>query len=424
MKLFTSKVSQILGISIVAVAFLLPSSAWAYEYSDSDGYIYNTDCPTGILNSTLSFRYYISSVDQSGANAIGCVSIYPVSSTTRATHLSLGYDEIRFFDGSNGTGSVIDSISPLLPWSSIPALNNVTRIISFTPENGTTTASGVPVDFSLQAYISPDDIGSYFSIAFTLHNIDQNVALLSAFSPNDIYFLDNFQATTSGYFSYASSTVIADGNYRINAKLRRTYLDLVVNPFASVNQNLSHQFVVGTSTFIGQISQTSYDQFNTALNGQSATSTTALATTCVPWSGSFDTLNCLSFLFIPDAGYLSDTIDNFQYRVSTHFPLGYITDLISIFSTTTESTLTVVDTNLPTALGFGSPHIALSLNGVLDSFLYATSSLYSGDNSSTSATTTLYDITSTYWRYLVYIGAGFYIFRRILGSHIIPRLFS
>ncbi|MGE9174857.1 hypothetical protein ACQKG8_25485, partial [Escherichia coli] len=47
-----------------------------------------------------------------------------------------------------------------------------TRILNFTPENGTTTGNNV--DFSLYACVNEADIGLVSGIDIRLHNIDQN----------------------------------------------------------------------------------------------------------------------------------------------------------------------------------------------------------------------------------------------------------
>jgi len=125
--------------------------------------------------------------------------------------------------------------------------------------------------------------------------------------------------------------------------------------------------------------------------------------------------DCLAFLFIPDANYLNGTINNFKTNVSTHFPLGYITDFLSILSTSTEGTLTVIDATLPM---LGGPHVHLSIANVLDPLLNATTSQFT--NESAPSTDTFYEITSHYWNILVYIGTLLYLLGRILGSHLIP----
>jgi hypothetical protein len=307
---------------------------------------------------------------------------------------------------------------------------NSTRIISFTPDNGTTTLSGQPVSFSLHAYVNSADIGTFTGISFSLHNIDQNNLLNPNNDVNDIYFLKDFQATTSGDFYFSSTTLLSDGNYRINAILARNYLDgFINNPFSSLNQNLSHQFIVGTSTFLGNISQNSFNQLQSIYGSSTATSSLALSGTCNPFSGSASTLffntsfspiSCITFLFVPDSGYLNDTLVSFKKNVATHFPLGYVYDLVTILSTTTQSTIPVIDATVPVGIPGTGSHIHLDLAHSLDFILNATSSIYSSGTA--TSTQTWYQITSYYWNLFIYISLGIYIFGRVLGSHLIPKL--
>lgn len=296
-----------------------------------------------------------------------------------------------------------------------------TRIIDFTPENATTTSN--PVTFSLHAYISPADIGSFLGIQLTLHNIDQNVLLAGEFSPSDIYLLDGFQATTSGDFYFSTTTTVGEGNYRLEADMDSTqFWGFTMLDFLGIHISESHQFVVGTPTFIGNISQNSYTALNGIYASTTATSTASLAGSCYPFSGQFSTTNCLAFLFIPDAGLIYDSLNNFKNNASTRMPLGYLTDFINILSTTTSSSLPVISATIPTGVAGAGSHISLSLDHSIDYILYASTSQFI--NSSAPDTGTLYDIVSGYWNKIVYLALGIYIITRIVGSHVIPNPFS
>jgi len=296
-----------------------------------------------------------------------------------------------------------------------------TRIVSMTPADGSVLPSATPVTFNAHLYINPKDVGNVIKLNISLRNIDQNVLLLGDFS-SETYQMFFGVATTTGDWYYSTDILLADGNYRFNIEADSCVSAfgtcLIQVPFLGIHLYENTQFIVGTSTFIGNISQNSFAQTNSIFASTTATSTSALSRTCYPFSGNFDTIQCVSFLIIPDAGYLSDTLNNFRVNVSTHFPLGYITDLYGILSTTTQGTLEVVDVTLPM---FGNPHIRLDLTNVLDPILNATTSqFFNGDIS--SSTETFYDVTSFYWDILVYVMTVFYIIGRILGSHLIPKI--
>ena len=115
---------------------------------------------------------------------------------------------------------------------------------------------------------------------------------------------------------------------------------------------------------------------------------------------------------------LSSTLsaDNLKYR----FPIGYITDFVTIVSTSTESSLVVVDATLPSVLPGGGAHIHIDLAHILDPVLNATSTIF--NNESAPSTQTFYEITSHYWNIVLYLAVVFYIIARIVGSHIVPDL--
>ena len=316
-------------------------------------------------------------------------------------------------------------------WTSavVDPTNRRTRIINMSPENGTTTPHASLINFNLHAYLNYADVSTGVGMKIYLHNIDQNVLLLSSASPSDIVLYDNY-VTMSGDFNFSTSTYLGDGNYRLYAQIAQTSGVIFNNPVivgcsiagAFLNLNCTEgntQFIVGSSTFIGNISQNSFAQANLIFGSSTATSTEHLATTCYPFSGQFDTIQCLAFLFIPDSGYISETMGNFKDNVLTHFPLGYVTDFLNILSTTTVGSLTVIDATIPNALPFGNgQHIHLDLTHSLDYILNATSSIY--NNASASSTQTFYEITSYYWDLIVYICALMYIMGRILGWSVIP----
>lgn len=129
--------------------------------------------------------------------------------------------------------------------------------------------------------------------------------------------------------------------------------------------------------------------------------------------------NVVNLLFVPNSTDVSLMLVKMHDNALTHFPLGYVTDFVSIMSTTTVGSLVVLDATMPSALGYGGgANIHLDLTHALDPILNATTSQYTMAGAST--TQTLYDFTSYYWSFLVYLATGFYLLSRVLGSHIIP----
>lgn len=285
-----------------------------------------------------------------------------------------------------------------------------TRIIDFNPAEGA-ILTGPEIDFDLDVYINENDVSNNSRILIELFNIDQNQFLFSLDDKSIV--LVNEMATTSGYYTYATSTNLSDGNYRVRASLTRAYFGILKNPFSDINDTQNHQFVVGTSTFIGNIQQNLFTDIGTIIGNTSATSTSALAGSCNPLSGQFGIINCLTFLMVPDSGQLQESFISFKENIGTHFPLGYITDFMVIMSSTTTRPLVVIDATIPSVLPGGGANVHLDLTNGLDYILNATTSIYS--NESASSTQTLYEITSPYWDKFLYIMAFLYILARVTG---------
>jgi len=303
-----------------------------------------------------------------------------------------------------------------------PTYNPETHIVDMQPETGSTTATNL-VHFELTAFINANDAFRGTGVYIYLHNIDQNVlGSFSDLSPSDIVLYDGI-TQTPGTFTYSTTTYLGTGNYRLQAKLTGTAGNLLgwspvtgctlVGGFLNlVCQEGNTQFTVIEGTFIGNISQNSFAQVNSLFASTSATSTQALAESCFPWFGKWDTLQCISYLFVPDAGYLQETMTGFRNNVLTHFPLGYITDFVSILSTTTVGSLTVLDVTLPNGIPGTNAHLTLDLTNALAPLLNATSSGFA--NVSAPSDDTFLTITMYYWNLIIYIGTGLYILGRII----------
>jgi len=359
------------------------------------------------------FAYYL------GSGSFDDGSIYGINTGTcygtvsfLGTSCTLGLTQVYWDLQGSATGlSFGTSITP----------DTTTRIIDFFPYDST-IVTGPTIDFGLDYYIDETDLFiDDLKIKIELRNIDQNVLLLGFLSPGTFNLLD-IVATSSGLFEFRDSRALADGNYRLRACLSRsyTYFGFIPDPFKSNETCISHQFIVGESTFIGSISQNSFAQLNSIFASSTATSTASLALSCVPFSETgFDTIKCLSFLFIPDSGYLNDTITAFKDKVAQNFPLGYVTHFLSILTATSTADLVVINATVPPGVVGSGATVYLSLNGVLDPILNATSSSFISGNA--TSTDSFYDITAGYWKTIVYILTLFYIITRVLGSHLLPR---
>lgn len=242
-----------------------------------------------------------------------------------------------------------------VPNSDIPSLR--TRIISMLPENGTTTPSGVPVDFELTYFINESDLDSWVGVVVDFENIDQNV-LLSELSPNTYHFIDNHFATSSGLFTYATSTVLADGNYRVSGYLTRSYLglnDIWSGINTSAIDELHNQFIVGTSTTLGNLSQSLFTDVNSLISSTTiSTTTAAMRAGCVPWSGSFDVDLCVTYLLVPSSEQLNSAMISLRDGVLTKAPVGYVTRFIDIISASSTVAMPTISYTFATSSALAS----------------------------------------------------------------------
>jgi len=243
-----------------------------------------------------------------------------------------------------------------------PAINTTTRIIDFDPQDGEViniggAATGT-VPFNLHAYINEDDIGNFLSIKVIFRNVDQNSLANGTCGPLDFglmcsrYSFDLFRgiATTSGDFLFSSTTIMAKGNYRVEASLdtATTFLGVNLGFFTSlgaISDVKNHQFIVGSSTFIGNLSQTIFSQTDSFFASLPATTTSALAAQCNPLAGNFGIRECMAFLFIPDANALKNTFEQFRDGVLVKAPWGYLTRFVVIISATTTTALPDISYN-------------------------------------------------------------------------------
>jgi hypothetical protein len=361
---------------VSGTTYCIPQSAKSnplgYHFTDY-GPPYNTDhlqfqgFNSGTYTGTAPGSLTISNPNNNGSGGdantgFTCEGSYNVDvSTLGAGNVAMllfqvGYQAGRTNDWvNNDVGYVYYALfNNYVPTYIPPVSDTSTRIIDFAPAQGAVLA-GPNISFSMHAYVNPADIGTWLGVQFTLHNIDQNVLLLSAFSPNDIVLLDNFQATTSGDFYFATTTAVGNGNYRVNAKLKTTFagFQTIFNAFSSTNQDLSHQFCIndtGTGqcgTFIGTMSQNGYEILHGKLASTSPSITIGDACMPITFGGTFGFEQnasssieaCATALFVPDGNYLDTTMQGLKDGVLSRIPWGYLTRTYNIWNSPATTSL-------------------------------------------------------------------------------------
>lgn len=311
----------------------------------------------------------------------------------------------NYANGSTTAGS-LDDIYFVFNTTDASYYGDTTRIISFLPEAGTTTPSGVPVDFEINVWVSPVDLGTVYGVDLRFQNYDLN----HLWNDYGTVFLDNIDLTDAGYYTYSTSTSLPDGTYMVEARLRRTYFGLIPNPLSDISDYQTHLFAVGTSSFLGFLSTDARSLYEDWAS--STTATSSPESYCTIWSSDSDIKGCIAWLMYPDITLIQQTVNDSLDEIGDRFPIGYVNDLYSILSTTSSSSIPVLEYTLPKAVNVGQPTLTLDFNNSIDWFLNSTSSMYGTDDS-------FYDVTAPYWQKLLYILAFLYILGRILGRRIV-----
>jgi len=291
-----------------------------------------------------------------------------------------------------------------------------TRIISLDPANASTSPSGNPVYINALAYIA-EESSFWDTIKINIWTRDENSILsrLAFTYQTDLYDIHvNTTATSTGFWRYSSTTMLADGNYTIQFSLSNSTLGgLIPNPFGGDTQVLTHQFTVGSSTFLGNLNQTIGQDIEDILQGKTSTSTQVLLDHCKPWSeAGFDIVDCLSGLLIPDKGKMMELFDDFKQGIVYKFPWGYGFRFFALATGSSTSTPPVLGFSIPDDEFF--PASLRTKQFSLDpwSALSSTSPLTTADGFGSG---NLVDTVMPYWNIVVYGMVVFGVAHRVLG---------
>jgi len=393
---FTVDLSQYAGLSVdnkVYISHTLPAPV--FDASAGFYFLTTAPCPSmctgwGSLRILPNYEtYYIT--DNLGNNFYW---------TSSSEHFGGG--------GSFYINGIVATSSSYIPDSSYSPYD--THIISMTPEEGTTTTN--TVNFTLHAYINPNDLSDFTGVKITFHNIDQNI-LLSEFSKDDIFFLNRTQATSSGDFYFASTTNLADGDYRVTAELEGTTLFGVINPLRGTLgtiEEISHQFIVNQETFLGHISQNSQKDLAGFYASSTATTSAALAGQCNPLGGNFGIRECMTFLFIPDAGALSDTLNSLRKGILQKAPIGYATRIVDLIATSSTTALPVVSYTWQSDSPLAGKTLTLNENTY-----FAQAAALNSEMTSNTDHKTVWDIFAPIVKFLVYTVLIFAMIHDVTG---------
>jgi len=303
--------------------------------------------------------------------------------------------------------------------------NTDTRIISIEPHDLQIETPDFAFLMASEFYVNTTQFSDNMFLRFRWkrNQDDQSaVALVAAQGGNwtTYDFPTDDWTVLEGYNTFATTTTIHNtGQYTLEVQLRKTSLLSTIGGWFGLGNFFDSGLVVSSSTQFIVGEQTPYDLYVASSSqgisnfiASTTISTDEIKSYC-SLSTSFSFVDCLASLFVPNQQDLDATLSLAEQNIFTHFPFGYVNDFIQIVSTTTEGSLVALNatTSLPI---LGNAHITLDLSHQLDYVLNATTSSFT--NESASSTETFYDITSYYWKIIVYLSAVFYLLWRIIGS--------
>lgn len=299
--------------------------------------------------------------------------------------------------------------------SGCEGLSNVTRIIVTDPLNeeyvSTTTLTGA------RLFVNENDwrSGTYLSMNFTNNTVANGVGGFALEAWNSAFGEIKIPLNSGLNIVSTSTTFTLNGQVNAVWRIKVPNSTPIIGFFLpdQVLYSTSTVFIVGQRTALDIAMASTSEALITALLTGTTTSQSVIR--CNPWD--FDIMICLISLIIPPQSVLQNDFEILRDGFLSKWPLGYVTRMIEIFASSTNSQIPVISATIPSGVIGAGASITLDANHALDFILNATTSGFL--NSSASSTDTLYEITSYYWELIVYACLGLYILRRILGSHLI-----
>jgi len=318
--------------------------------------------------------------------------------------------------------SEIEYLSDNFVWTGSSILGDFsTKIITITPYDkqtlATTSESLYEFVVGVTGYIDSVDSTSKQKVDITLYNKNCSgvaVTAINAFpSFDDSYActrLVNFGITGSGYFEASTTIEVAwFGEWDLRA-------DIDIGDYCLGNYCVANKSFSATSTIftLGEPNKVDLlDEYSADLFDDLATSTCAI--------GNFDTLGCLQYILLPHKADFVDFFDEMKDGALSYFPLGFVTDFVSVLATSTQASFLGISATVPPGIPGTGSHIQIGISSTTLDYVYG-ATVGQFLNESAPDTRTLYEITYEYWEIICYIALLFYLIARILGSIIVPQL--
>jgi len=301
-------------------------------------------------------------------------------------------------------------------------VSNATVIISVTPENAELLSTSSTQTIGATGRINENDLNNYSVLEIHIENSNYSFkqcadVICAGISSTGISLDFSYPLVVDSYFNYSSTTSsLPVGKYYMITKIRTgsyCLLGLCANTRTLVSTSTT--FIIATTTKADKLKDAAINYVNDLNSDSDSFQNCGISDFNLFLCGS----DLITYAFVPTSDSMDYMVDTLHDDILIHFPIGYLTDFISIISTSTVGTLTVLNATVPNGIPGAGSHLTLDMTGVLDQFLNATTGAYI--NATASSTETLFEITNRYWKYILYILTIFYILRRIMGQTLIPQ---
>lgn len=284
-----------------------------------------------------------------------------------------------------------------------------TRIISTDPRNREVVSATTTV--GVEVYVDPDDwvagtvlTGNFVNRTVTVYPQTYAIDALDAVESDIVFPLQSGYnaSSTTMHFDYQGDY---DAYWRVESPNRTFLVGAVLED--ELLYSTSTRFTVGSSTPLDIIMSSTTEVLITAL--LTGTTTAQSIVRCNP--ADFDITICLLSLIVPPNDVLAQDFARFRNGLLSKFPIGYLSRVVDIMSTTTTRHPGVITIDLPWE------DLQLNVWSYLSStstFATATSSIrVAGKSIGTGQT--LRQAIETEWELLWLFGVGAFILRDILA---------
>jgi len=320
------------------------------------------------------------------------------------------------FSGSNcgSWGNISNVPFYIISDTESPPASLNTSIYSVSPYNLQIVSTSTSHTVQVTGRLSNSDLNDYSKLIIHIENsakgFEQCADVICSQLDNNSVVLDfEYDLVTASPFNYSSTTQsLPIGKYYMKTSIVKGSTCLLgLCAFTTTIISTSTTFVVGTTTKIDDLKTDAIEYLNNLSNSGETFENCGISDFNLFLCGA----DLITWSFVPTPDAVSYITNQIYDMILVHFPIGYITDFVSIMSTSSVGTLQVFNATIPNGVVGAGSEISLDFTNALDYILYATSSYSEGQASTTE---TFFDFTNYYWKIFLYMGVFFYMLARII----------